>query len=1084
MRFSPPLLLLSFVAVLFQSCLCPADAHGQAQQLPHRSYYFGFADLYEGDFRSALRRFNSEYRTAFRFGESRYVDSVCILAMIGECHYRVGDYQTALQRYNEALELYVGLNRQGWQSNIRVPDIIQSDTSALQRAGITWGRSKRNGQIANVSDGISVLRGRLDASRAFEQGGTFDPAEIRQVDVTEVFRCAALAIQRRRQISGPTGRYDPNALRLAGSVKKSGIGNGTLLGAYNGVVYGMAMSAIGEHDKAAIALSGSLQLQGGLDHRLTPLALSELAHIGVLKEQPDLALDFALEATYAGAYFQQPDVVEEGFTIATRAHLMTQRSPLPALEPAIQWASRERTQMLETSLKVNLAECLSESGDAVLSNQALSQAGNLMTNRNQIAQTPLVGKLRYLTAVNKFLTGDTRGGLTALRAAMKELTAKSPALFRLQLADNMAANQSLTEKQADRLYTKLLQDPSQQLWRTEPMDAISFLLTPHVSALERWFEILINRKQIDRAVEVADQIRRHRFYADLPLGGRLLSLRWVLQGDVRFLKPDALKQRQELLTRHSGYRDLLNQATLLKDRLSAIVLQPVAESNDDRAQRQTMRKLADIYTRQESLIASMALRREPAEMAFPPIGNASDLQGFVQPNQIVFSVLQTAAGYHIFFFDDQRARYLGLVDAGALKKGVGKLLGAMGVAANYADPQLLATDAWKEAVSAFQENLFEDIPADQLAAAKELIVIPDGLLWYVPIEAFLIGDGDDQRPLIQTTKVRYCPTLFLAFARPSSDGEIKTTGVVTGAMYPQTDSSIAEAVFTEVLEKEIDAKDLVGSRHLPGDQLAGRLDQLVVLQSASAKNGAFNLQPLQTDSGRKKSQAQGTLLDWMEIPFAAPDHVVMTGLNSIGGAGGIARPDGSEMFFTATSIMAAGGRSVLLSRWNAGGQTQAELGARYGRYAAAMPVTLALQNAIKHVQSVKIDRVKEPRVKADANPHEISADHPFFWAGPMLVSYDDQRGTDPAVLASLDNPAMGEDHAAANAADPAMPKGEMKNVKMQPVGIEKTQPPEGEKEKINVDQGSTKKDVDHENLEGEDGDDQQGAVWKIGGKNK
>ena len=103
--------------------------------------------------------------------------------------------------------------------------------------------------------------------------------------------------------------------------------------------------------------------------------------------------------------------------------------------------------------------------------------------------------------------------------------------------------------------------------------------------MERWFEILIQRKQIDRAVEVADQIRRHRFYADLPLGGRLLSLRWVLQGDVKILKPDALKQRQVLLTKYSGYRDLLNQSTVLQNQLDGLPLQPAKNSDEEQTQR-------------------------------------------------------------------------------------------------------------------------------------------------------------------------------------------------------------------------------------------------------------------------------------------------------------------------------------------------------------------------------------------------------------------------------------------------------------------------------------------------------------------
>jgi len=1077
-------ILLTLAVTFVHLAVAPTAAVGQGQQLPHRGYYTGFAELYEGDFKSALRRFNSEFRSAFQIGETRYLDSICILTMIGECHYRVGDYQTALQMYNDALALLLNLDGQNWQANIQLPGIIQKDTSAIQKARVSWGTSQRNAQISNVPETISVLRRQLAAGIALEDGGVFDPSELRQINVTEVLRCTALAIHRRRQISGITGRYDPFALRLAGSLKKTGSGNGTMMGAFNGVVYGMTLSAIGEHDKAAVMLNSSLQLRGGMDHPLTPIALAELAHIGIVKKKPDVALQFALEATYAGAYFEQPDVIEEGFGLATQAHLMTARSVLPALQPALVWAGRERTQMLEASLAVAMAECFSESGDIAASARALNQAGKLMSNRNNISQTLLTPRLHYLTAVNRFINGDARGGQTSLKAALKGLTAKSPALFRLQLADALAINQSLTEKQADLLYTKLLQDPSELLWQTEPMDAIAFLLTPHVGAMERWFEILINRKQIDRAVEVADQIRRHRFYADLPLGGRLLSLRWVLQGDAQFLNPEALKQRQSLLTRYSGYRELLNQSTLLRDKLNGLPLQPTAGSDDEKTQRQTMSELAEIYGRQEALIAGMALRREPAEMAFPPIGNASEVQGYVLPGQMVFSVLETQAGYHIFFFDDQRARYLGLVDAQALKKGVGSILSEMGVASNYADPKLLASEQWKDAVSEFQANLFEDIPADQLATTKELIVIPDGLLWYVPFEAFLIGDGDDRRPLIETTKVRYCPTLFLSFANPTSKGDIKSTGVVTGPMYSQTDSACADSAFTEVLEKEIEAKDL-GTRlnqDVPSDQLALRLDQLVVLKEASAADGAFRLQPMRGDGSRKNSKAQATLLDWMSVPLFSPDHVVMPGLNSIGGSGGLSRPDGSEMFFTATSILAAGGRTALLSRWNPGGQTQVDLAARYARYAVVMPVTEAFQTAVKQTRASTIELAKEPRLKTDPHPPAVDANAPYFWASPMLVSYDDQRIADPAVVQSLENEAKNE---AKKEPQPAnAPKNDVVAADPQAMDNVDVQPPVGNS-------ADTAMTADGEAPRGaavqgeapeEDDDDEEGAVWKIGGE--
>ena len=259
-----------------------------------------------------------------------------------------------------------------------------------------------------------------------------------------------------------------------------------------------------------------------------------------------------------------------------------------------------------------------------------------------------------------------------------------------------------------------------------------------------------------------------------------------------------------------------------------------------------------------------------------------------------------------------------------------------------------------------------------------------------------------------------------------------------------------------------------------------------MLGQTPLKNGAFNLQPLHSEGSRKNSKNEATLSDWMRLPFSAPDHVVLAGLNSIGGASGLSRPDGSEMFFTATSVMAAGGRSVAMSRWNAGGKTQVKLAAKFARYAVAMPVTTALQSAVKYVRSSKVDLMKEPRCKTDPAAPEVDGDAPFFWAGLMVVSYDDQRAVDPAVLAMADKPAAVNKPAAVKVADPPIvePVESVEPtdpVDPQPMANVDVQPPPPEKVETAVVDDSVKETSKGEDAD-QDDDDEGGAVWKIGGK--
>ena len=51
----------------------------------------------------------------------------------------------------------------------------------------------------------------------------------------------------------------------------------------------------------------------------------------------------------------------------------------------------------------------------------------------------------------------------------------------------------------------------------------------------------------------ADRARRHRFFSALPFGGRLLSLRWILEAPVEMLDQASVLHRQDLLARYPAY---------------------------------------------------------------------------------------------------------------------------------------------------------------------------------------------------------------------------------------------------------------------------------------------------------------------------------------------------------------------------------------------------------------------------------------------------------------------------------------------------------------------------------------------------
>ena len=122
-------------------------------------------------------------------------------------------------------------------------------------------------------------------------------------------------------------------------------------------------------------------------------------------------------------------------------------------------------------------------------------------------------------------------------------------LFHIGLADTAFRGGGLTERVADTLFGEVLREPTPADWMAEPLDTLALLSSPHPLPYEHWFELVLGRKEQDRALNIAERIRRHRFLVGQALGGRLLALRWVLEGPPEALTPDGALQRQDLLVK-------------------------------------------------------------------------------------------------------------------------------------------------------------------------------------------------------------------------------------------------------------------------------------------------------------------------------------------------------------------------------------------------------------------------------------------------------------------------------------------------------------------------------------------------------
>ncbi len=128
------------------------------------------------------------------------------------------------------------------------------------------------------------------------------------------------------------------------------------------------------------------------------------------------------------------------------------------------------------------------------------------------------------------------------------------------MADKLFTGGTISDRVAKDLYEVVLRDPTPTDWAVDPLDNLAVLTTPLEGPMERWFGVALSRNQSNLALEISERIRRRRFYAALPLGGRMLALRWIMEAPKAALPEAAVLRRTDLLVKYPGYGALQKQS--------------------------------------------------------------------------------------------------------------------------------------------------------------------------------------------------------------------------------------------------------------------------------------------------------------------------------------------------------------------------------------------------------------------------------------------------------------------------------------------------------------------------------------------
>ena len=518
---------------------CPAADAQITRGIPSDEHFAAFTPYLNGDFRSAGRAF--EHTSRIKSTGGVWIDSIPYHTMIGECMYQMGDLAGALEQYSAALQVF--LSYPDWLLLLEYPNAIPPSTRVVRNPP-TWGVPTRTIRVAMVPDRLGIRQGNTDDDnvRVLQQGGIISMRQTVLVNAKEIVRCTVLALRRRAEILGPAGEHDALSNQLVTVLSRRPALPNHWSQAWISLQLGLAYTAKGKATEAATELKQSL-VMAGMDHTLTSTALLELGKLAFRAGDFPAAGTYFLEATYSAAAlsdedYTQYEVMAESFRWAMITHLVLGKQEFfQPLTMAAEWARRSRIRVLEASVLLSAAENYAAIGDAARSGSLLELAAAVM-RRRECGQGEIGARFQYVSAHVFYLQGDAKRGSAALAAAVQyETKGGSRRLFQILLVDRLFVSGGITTRQADLLFADVLRDPSPLDWAMDPLESLAVLIVPHVDPYEHWMLLALDRKEKDVALRISDALRRHRFYTSLPLGGRVLNLRWTLEAP-----PDSLTQ--------------------------------------------------------------------------------------------------------------------------------------------------------------------------------------------------------------------------------------------------------------------------------------------------------------------------------------------------------------------------------------------------------------------------------------------------------------------------------------------------------------------------------------------------------------